>query len=66
MQVSREQKLEWKVEVESESEKLLINIQKTKSISVPIIREIDGEMETPSDFIYLGSKVTVDRTGSQN
>ena len=50
---------------ESESEKvgLKLNIQKTKIMaSGPITSwEIDGEMvETVSDFIFLGSKITAD------
>ena len=42
---------------------LTLNIQKTKTMaSSPIISwQIDGEtMETATDFIFLGSKVTVD------
>ena len=42
---------------------LTLNIQKTKSMaSSPITSwQIDGEtMETATDFIFLGSKVTVD------
>ena len=42
---------------------LKLNIQKTKiMVSDPITsRQIDGEMvETVSDFIFLGSKITVD------
>ena len=48
---------------ESEKAGLKLNIQKTKIMaSDPITSwEIDGEkMETVSDFIFLGSKVTVD------
>ena len=50
---------------ESESEKvgLKLNIQKTKIMaSGPITSwQIDGEtMETVTDFIFLGSKITVD------
>ena len=42
---------------------MVINIKKTKiTASSPIIsREIDGEtVETVADFIFLGSKITVD------
>ena len=51
--------------VKEESEKLVLklNIQKTKIMaSGPIPSwEIDGEMvETVSDFIFLGSKITAD------
>ena len=52
-----------KVKVESEKVGLKLNIQKTKIMaSVPITSwEIDGEtVETVSDFIFLGSKVTAD------
>ena len=50
-----------KVKVESEKVGLKLNIQKTKIMaSSPITSwEIDGEMvETVSDFIFLGSKIT--------
>ena len=52
-----------KVKVESEKVGLKLNIQKTKIMaSGPITSwEIDGEtVETVSDFIFLGSKITVD------
>ena len=52
-----------KVKVESEKVGLKLNIQKTKIMaSSPITSwEIDGEaVETVSDFIFLGSKITVD------
>ena len=52
-----------KVKVESEKVGLNLNIQKTKIMaSGPITSlEIDGEtMETVSDFIFSGSKITVD------
>ena len=52
-----------KVKVESEKVGLKLNIQKTKSIaSGPITSwEIGGEtVETVSDFIFLGSKITAD------
>ena len=52
-----------KVKEESEKIGLKLNIQKTKIMaSGPITsREIDGEtMETVSDFIFLGSKITAD------
>ena len=52
-----------KVKVESEKVGLKLNIQKTKiTASGPIISwEIDGEtVETVSDFIFLGSKITAD------
>ena len=52
-----------KVKVENEKVCLKLNIQKTKIIaSGPITSwQIDGEtMETATDFIFLGSKVTVD------
>ena len=51
------------VREESEKVDLKLNIQKTKIMaSGPIISwEIDGEtMETVSDFIFVGSKITVD------
>ena len=52
-----------KVKVESEKVDLKLNIQKTKIMtSGPITSwEIDGEtVETVSDFILGGSKITVD------
>ena len=52
-----------KVKEESEKVGLKLNIQKTKIIaSGPITSwEIDGEtVETMSDFIFLGSKITAD------
>ena len=52
-----------KVKKESEKVGLKLNIQKTKIMaSGPITSwEIDGEaMETVADFIFLGSKITVD------
>ena len=53
-----------KVKEESEKVGLKLNIQKTKIMaSGPNISwEIGGEtVETVSDFIFLGSKITVDR-----
>ena len=50
-----------KVKVESEKVGLKLNIQKTKIMaSGPITSwEIDGQtVETVSDFIFLGSKIT--------
>ena len=50
-----------KVKVESEKVGLKLNIQKTKIMaSGPITSwEIDGKtVETVSDFIFLGSKIT--------
>ena len=52
-----------KVKEESEKVGFKLNIQKTKILaSGPITsREIDGEtVETVSDFIFLGSKITAD------
>ena len=52
-----------KVKEESEKPGLKLNIQKTKIMAVgPITSwEIDGEsVETVSDFIFLGSKITAD------
>ena len=52
-----------KVKVESEKVGLKLNIQKTKIMaSSPITSwEIDGEpVDTVSDFIFLGSKITAD------
>ena len=52
-----------KVKEESEKVGLNLNIQKTKIMaSSPITSwEIDGEtVETVADFIFLGSKITVD------
>ena len=52
-----------KVKVESEKAGLKLNIQKTKIMaSSPItLWQIDGErMETVTDFIFLGSKITAE------
>ena len=52
-----------KMKEESEKVGLKLNIQKTKIMaSGPITSwQIDGEtMETVTDFIFLGSKITVD------
>ena len=55
--------LSMKVKKESEKAGLKLNIQKTKIMaSAPITSwQIDGEKhETMTDFIFLGSKITVD------
>ena len=52
-----------KVKEESEKVGLKLNIQKTKIMASSSItsRQIDGEaMETMTDFIFLGSKITAD------
>ena len=51
-----------KVKEESEKAGLKLNIQKTKIMaSIPITWQIDGEkVETVTDFIFLGSKITAD------
>ena len=52
-----------KVKVESEKVGLKLNIQKTKIMACDFINswEIDGErVETVSDFIFEGSKITAD------
>ena len=52
-----------KVKEESENVGLKLNIQKTKIMaSSPItLRQIDGEtLQTVADFIFLGSRITVD------
>ena len=57
-----------KVKEESEKVDLKLNIQKTKIMaSGPITSwEIDGEtVETVSDFIFWGSKITADGDSSQ-
>ena len=56
-----------KVKVESEKVGLKLNIQKMKIMASGRITswEIDGEtVETVSDFIFLGSKITADGDGS--
>ena len=65
MEESEEELKSLLMEVKEESEKvgLKLNIQKTKIIaSGPITSwQIDGEtVETVSDFIFLGSKITAD------
>ena len=57
-----------KGKVESEKAGLKLNVQKTKiTASGPTTSwEIDGEtLETVSDFIFLGSKITTDGDCSQ-
>ena len=57
-----------KVKEESEKLGLKLNIQKTKIMaSGPItLWQIEGEtMETVTDFIFLGSKITADGDHSQ-
>ena len=52
-----------KVKVESERVGLKLNIQKTKIMAFePIISwQVDGQiLETVTDFIFLGSKITED------
>ena len=52
-----------KVKEESEKVGLKLNIQKTKIMASSPINswQIDGEaMETETDFIFLGSKITTD------
>jgi len=52
-----------KVKEESEKAGLKLNIQKTKIMALGLINswQIDGEtMEAATDFIFLGSKTTVD------
>ena len=52
-----------KLKEESENVGLMLNIQKTKFMASASITswEIDGEtVETLSDFIFLGSKITED------
>ena len=56
-----------KVKEESERVGLKLNIQETKiMVSGPITSwQIDGKtMETVTDFIFLGSKITADGEGS--
>ena len=57
-----------KVKEENEKADLKVNIQKTKIMTLgPITSwQIDGEtVETVSDFIFLGSKITADGDCSQ-
>ena len=52
-----------KVKEESEKAGLKLNIQKTKIVASNLITswQIDGEtMETVTDFLFLGSKITAD------
>ena len=50
------------VKEESEKADLKLNSQKTKIMASSSITswQIDGEKETVTDFIFLGSKITVD------
>ena len=60
------QSLLMKVEDENEKAGLKLKIQKTKMASSSIISwQIDGEtVETVTDFILLGSKITADSDNS--
>ncbi|MES7057240.1 reverse transcriptase domain-containing protein [Cutibacterium acnes] len=52
-----------KAKEESEKAGLKLNVQKTKSMAFGLITlwQIDwGKMETVTDFIFLGSKITMD------
>ena len=52
-----------KVKEESEKVGLKLNIQKTKIMAISLITswQVDGaRVETVGDFIFLGSKITVD------
>ena len=52
-----------KVKEESENSGLKLNIQKTKIVASSYITswQIDGDtMETVTDFLFLGSKITTD------
>ena len=56
-----------KVKEESEKAGLKLNIQKTKIMASGLITswQIDEEtMETVADFLFLGSKITVDVTAA--
>ena len=58
-----------RVKEESEKAGLKLSIQKTKIIAFgPITsRQIDGEtMETVTDFLFLGFKITADRDCSHD
>ena len=58
-----------KMKEESEKVGLKFNIQKTKIMVSGSITswQIDGEtMETVTDFIFLGSKITADGDGSHD
>ena len=59
----KQKSLLMKVKEESEKTGLKLNIQKTKIMASGSITswEIDGEaMETITDFIFLGSRITAD------
>jgi len=52
-----------KMKEESEKADLKVNFQKTKIMASSLITswQIDGEtMETVTDFLFLGSKITAD------
>ena len=65
MAESKEELKSLLMQVKEDSERvgLKLNIQKTKIMASSLITswEIDGEtVETVADFIFLGSKITVD------
>ena len=71
MAESKEEQKSLLIKVKEESKKagLILNIQKTKIMaSSPIASwQIDGEtVETVSDFIFWGSKITADGDCSHN
>ena len=49
-----------KVKEESEKAGLKLNIQKTKIMVSGLITSWEIDVETVSDFIFLGSKITAD------
>ena len=54
------QSLLMKVKVESEKGGLKLNIQKTKIMASGPITSWEIDMETVSDFIFLGYRITAD------
>ena len=59
--------LSMRVKQESEKDGLKLNIQKMKIMASNLITswQVDGEtMETVTDFIVLGSKITADMTAA--
>ena len=53
-----------KVKEDSEKVGLKLNIQKTKIMVAGPITSWEIDVETVSDFIFLGSKITADGEGS--
>ena len=55
-----------RVKGESEKAGLTLNIQKMKIMASGLIKQMKEKLETVTDFIFLGSKITADGDCSHN